>query len=192
MRMMARLYSLVLRLAGFVAAQPLVLAGLVCSREGGVIADASIVASRIPFRLGEQTRYFFYRALLSSVGRHVTFRYGSCCQYRSACIGNNVLIGYFNTLGEVSIGDDVLTGGGVTFLSGLHQHSFDDPSTPVIRSAGARRMITIGSDVWIGSDATVGCSVGNRCVVAAGAVVVHDVPDHSLVGGNPARIIRSI
>jgi acetyltransferase-like isoleucine patch superfamily enzyme len=190
--MLVRLYSIVLKLAGFLAAQPLILVALVCSREDGVIADASILASRIPFRLGEQTRYFFYRALLTSVGRHVTFRYGSCCQYRSARIGSNVLIGYFNTLGEVSIGDDVLTGGGVTFLSGLRQHSFDDPATPMIRSAGGRRMISIGSDVWIGSNATIGCNVGDRCVVAAGAVVVHDVPDHSLVGGNPARIIRSV
>jgi len=190
--MLVRLYSIVLKLAGFLAARPLILAGLVCSRNGGAIADASLVASRIPFRLGEQARYFYYRALLSSLGRDVTFRYGSCCQYRSAMIGNNVLIGYFNTLGEVSIGDDVLTGGGVTFLSGLRQHSFDDPATPMIRSAGGRRMITIGSDVWIGSNATVGCDVGSRCVVAAGSVVVHDVPDHSLVGGNPARIIRNI
>jgi acetyltransferase-like isoleucine patch superfamily enzyme len=52
--------------------------------------------------------------------------------------------------------------------------------------------VTIGDRVWIGCRATVlkGVTVGDGAVVAAGAVVVHDVPPRALVAGNPARVVR--
>ena len=131
--------------------------------------------------------------MLISFGPNVTFSYGAYCQYRKVRIGNRVLIGLFNTIGEVSIGDGVLMGGNVNLLSGLHQHSFDDPNTLTWDTpASGRKTITIGSDVWCGSDSVIGCDIGDRCVVAAGSVVVKAVEPHSLVGGNPARLIRTI
>ncbi len=56
------------------------------------------------------------------------------------------------------------------------------------------RAVAIGRDCWIGGSAVIcpGVTIGDRCVVAAGAVVTRDVPDDSLVGGNPARIIRKL
>lgn len=65
---------------------------------------------------------------------------------------------------------------------------------------GAMQMISqaepieIGDDVWIGGNVTVcpGVKIGNRAVIAAGAVVTKDVPEGCLVGGNPARIIKKI
>jgi phosphonate metabolism protein (transferase hexapeptide repeat family) len=52
--------------------------------------------------------------------------------------------------------------------------------------------VTIGHDVWIGHGAIVlaGRSIGTGAVVAGGAVVTRDVPDYTIVAGNPARIIR--
>ncbi|MCZ8183591.1 MAG: chloramphenicol acetyltransferase [Beijerinckiaceae bacterium] len=52
--------------------------------------------------------------------------------------------------------------------------------------------VTIGHDVWIGHGAIIlaGRSIGTGAVVAGGAVVTKDVPDYTIVAGNPARIIR--
>ena len=54
--------------------------------------------------------------------------------------------------------------------------------------------ITIGNDVWIGGNVTIlpGVNIGNNVIVAAGAVVTKDVPDNSLVGGVPAKVIRTL
>ena len=59
---------------------------------------------------------------------------------------------------------------------------------------GVAKPVTIGSDVWLGGNVTIlpGVTIGNNVIVAAGAVVTKDVPDNSLVGGVPARLIRKI
>jgi acetyltransferase-like isoleucine patch superfamily enzyme len=51
---------------------------------------------------------------------------------------------------------------------------------------------SIGNDVWIGSNVTIpgGIEIGNGVIVAAGSVVVKDVPPYVIVGGNPAKVIR--
>ena len=54
--------------------------------------------------------------------------------------------------------------------------------------------ITVGNDTWIGGNVTVcpGVTIGNRCIIAAGSVVVHDIPDDSLAAGNPAVVKKKL
>ncbi len=54
--------------------------------------------------------------------------------------------------------------------------------------------ITIGNDTWLGGNVTVcpGVTIGQRCIIAAGSVVIHDVPDDSLAAGNPAVVKRKL
>ena len=54
--------------------------------------------------------------------------------------------------------------------------------------------IRIGNDVWIGGNVTImpGLTIGNNVVIAAGAVVTKDVAPNTIVGGNPAKFIKSL
>jgi len=69
------------------------------------------------------------------------------------------------------------------------------PLEPSQRRAGVTaKPIAIGRNVWIAAGATIigGVTIGENSVVAAASVVTRDVPSNTLVGGNPARVIRSI
>jgi len=193
LKLLHRIYLRAIPYAAYLCAQFYILLGLISDRLVGTIAEPSLIVSRIPFFFGEKLRYFYYKKLLISVGYGVTFKYGSFCQYRKTKIGNRVLIGYFDTIGEVDIGNDVLIGSNVNILSGVQQHAFDDPDKLIWDTpAAGRRMITIGSDVWIGNDAVIANDIGTRCVVAINSMVIRKVRNHTLVGGNPAEKLMRI
>jgi len=111
---------------------------------------------------------------------------------REITIGRNVFVNQnctFYDLDGLEIADDVMIGPNVSIITTGHPL---DPST--------RRAVTIGKpivierNVWIAAGATIigGVTVGENSVVAAGSVVTKDVPPNTLVGGNPAQVIRSI
>lgn len=91
--------------------------------------------------------------------------------------------------GEIRMGDGVRIGAHSSILGFNHRM---DNDRPVFRQGTWSKGITIGDDVWIGSNATIldGVTVGDHVVVAAGAVVTKDVPDWAVVAGNPARVLR--
>jgi galactoside O-acetyltransferase len=107
-------------------------------------------------------------------------------------VGRNVFVNQnctFYDLGGLDIGDDVMIGPNVSLITSGH------PVEPSQRRAFVTaRPIVIERNVWIAAGATVvgGVTVGENSVVAAGAVVTRDVPPNSLVGGNPARVIRRL
>lgn len=107
-------------------------------------------------------------------------------------VGRNVFVNQnctFYDLGGLDIADDVMIGPNVSLITSGH------PIEPSRRRDGViAKPIAIGRNVWIGAGATIigGVTVGENSVVAAGSVVTKDVPPNTLVGGNPARVIRSI
>jgi acetyltransferase-like isoleucine patch superfamily enzyme len=95
----------------------------------------------------------------------------------------------FYDLGGLDILDDVMIGPNVSIITTGH------PLKPSQRRAATiGKPIVIERGVWIAAGAIIigGVTVGEHSVVAAGSVVTRDVPANSLVGGNPARVIRSI
>ncbi|MDT0344513.1 acyltransferase [Streptomyces litchfieldiae] len=91
--------------------------------------------------------------------------------------------------GTVTLGDGVRIGAHTSLLG--FNHSMD-PDRPVFKQPTTERGITIGDDVWIGSNVVVvdGVTIGDHAVVGAGSVVTRDVPAWAVVAGNPARVIR--
>lgn len=106
-------------------------------------------------------------------------------------IGKNVFINFdcvFPDLGGITIEDNVLIAPKVSLLSEGH------PLSPAERQSLVPSPIHIKKGAWIGAGATIlpGVIVGENAIVAAGAVVSKDVPDNTVVGGIPARVIKTI
>jgi len=94
-------------------------------------------------------------------------------------------------IGDVHVGNDLMLGPGVVMIS--YNHEYSDTTKPMrVQGVSMSRPITIGDDVWIGMRAMImpGVAIGSHSIVAAGSVVTRDVPEWSIVGGNPAKIIK--
>ncbi len=136
-----------------------------------------------------------------SVGKNFHVGFGSVLWApRSLEIGNDVYVGKSVTI-EVdgSIGDGTLIANNVGII-GRTDHATDQIGTLIRRSRWVgdfpdelSKPTVIGADVWIGFGAIVlsGVRIGDSSVVAAGAVVVRDVPDNSVVVGSPAHVVAS-
>lgn len=91
---------------------------------------------------------------------------------------------------EIRFGDNCMLGPGVHIYTATH------PLDPAERAAGKEfgKPVTIGHNVWIGGRAVInpGVTIGDNAIIATGAVVVKDVPANTVVGGNPARVIKEL
>jgi len=110
-------------------------------------------------------------------------------------IGRDSLVGEYSVIrgqGGVEIGDRVYTSPFTQIIA--VNHVFDDAERPFIEQGISAQGIVIEDDVWLGAGAVVtdGVRIGKGAVVAAGAVVTKDVPPHTVVGGVPAKPLRTI
>ena len=110
---------------------------------------------------------------------------------KNITIGKDVFINsgcHFQDQGGIEIGDGALIGHNVVLATINHDLN------PKENRKNHYAPIRIGAHVWIGSNATVlpGVTIGDYAVVAAGAVVTRDVPAMTVVGGVPARVLKTI
>jgi acetyltransferase-like isoleucine patch superfamily enzyme len=131
--------------------------------------------------------YYFGSLARCSWENHIGF--GSIFTHRGGSLGSRASMGSYCVIGHANIGDEVMMGSRVSIPSGKRQHLDDEGR---LSSGSWYETVTIGSRTWVGEGAIIMADVGASCIVSAGAVVIHQMPDRSIIGGNPARVIRTM
>lgn len=115
----------------------------------------------------------------------------------ACCISPRVEIGDYSSFGNrcviqggVQIGSDVMMGPDVKIYT--RNHNMQDASIPMRLQGDSFSPVRIGDDVWIACNVVIlpGVTVGSHAVIGAGTIVVHDVPDYSIVVGNPGKVVK--
>lgn len=132
-----------------------------------------------------------------TIGKHAIIRptniYGSAIG-EGLKIGNNSSIGpysYIGCSGYIEIGDNVMMSPRVSIYA--ENHLFEDPRLTIKEQGVKREFVKIEDDCWIAANTVIlaGVTIGKGSVIAAGSVVTKDVPPYSIVGGVPAKILKS-
>ncbi len=131
--------------------------------------------------------------MLDTCGDDVNIEHGAWFgSGRGISVGDRSAIGLDAlVIGPVTIGRDVMMGPRCVLLS--TNHEFGSTDVPMnAQGFQADRPIVIEDDVWIGAGTTIlpGCHLGRGSIVGAGSVVTHSIDPWSVVGGNPARLLR--
>jgi maltose O-acetyltransferase len=132
--------------------------------------------------------------LLGHIGQNSVIEVSFYCTYgQNIHIGDHVYLNVLCTIldcNEVRIGNHVMIGTAVQIYTAAHALQAE------ARNQGweAAKSIVIGDNVWIGGGAILlpGVRIGKNGVVGAGAVVTWNVPENTVVAGNPARVIREV
>ena len=139
-----------------------------------------------------------------SIGKRVLIRKGARleavgvvakCQPKIT-IGDGTAIQFYFHCGaaeSVTIGKNVLIAGRVYITD--HDHAFDDPEVPpIVADKLVSKPVVIEDGAWLGEGCVIlkGVTIGQRAIVGANAVVSRDVAPFTVVGGVPARVIRTL
>lgn len=138
------------------------------------------------------------RPLFKSCGSNFKFDPYGQYSFNTISVGNDVYIGPGACLiagdSGIEIGNKVMFGPNVTVVGGDHnisvigKYMFDVKE----KMPGDDLPVHIHDDVWVGTGAIIlkGVTIGRGSLVAAGALVKSDVPNYSIVGGVPAKVLR--
>jgi len=134
------------------------------------------------------------REILGSAGKNLSMQATfNCDNGQHIHVGDDFLSNYNLTILDIA---PVIMGNHVMIGPNVGLYTVNHPLTAAGRrqSLAKAAPIKIGNDVWLAGSVTVlpGVTIGNNVVVAAGAVVTHDVPDNCLVGGVPAKVIKTL
>ena len=144
--------------------------------------------------VAKKIRYVLCKNIFKECGRNVNIERGAIFgNGKDICIGDNSGIGINCVVpNDIIIGNDVMMGPNCYILA--TNHVFDSIKKPMNRQGILRGKITIiENDVWIGRGVmmTTGRHIKKGTIVAMGSVLTKDFPEYSIVGGNPAKLIKS-
>lgn len=144
--------------------------------------------------------YAYEKIILSNNVRIGAFSNLTCTSHmskygRGLKMGENSAIGdftHFGASGGIEIGEDVIMGSYISFHS--ENHNFNDKERLIREQGVTSKGIKLGNNIWVGAKVTFldGCVIGDNCVIAAGAVVNGTFPNGVIIGGVPAKIIKTI
>jgi virginiamycin A acetyltransferase len=144
----------------------------------------------VPGLTGQYLRRAFLSRTLRACARTATIEFGTLFSSASASIGDRAYIGPRCHIGWAIIEPNVLLAAGVHVPSGAKTHGMDNPALPIRDQPMLKTAVRIGNGTWVGSAAVVMADVGRDSVIAAGAVVSRPIPELSIAGGVPARVLR--
>lgn len=156
--------------------------------------------ARLLFLVLPETRLFRVKTrLLRLAGAHLGTNVRVCSSVHvlgagQLSIGDDTWIGHhalISSSSRITIGRAVDVGPRVYIGTGTHEI---DPEGPHSAGAGVNRDVVIADGVWLGVGSMVlpGVTIGEKAVIAAGAVVTKDIPPRVLAGGVPAKLIRRL
>lgn len=138
------------------------------------IGDETLIGPNVCLTAGINGDQEMLAAPTVSIGRHCVIGRGSH------------IIGHWS----IELGDDIQTGPYVYITD--QNHSYEDVDEPVGWQRPSEAAVKIGSGSWLGANVVIlpGTELGRNTVVAAGAVVRGTFPDHVVLGGVPAKVLR--
>ena len=160
--------------------------------KDSLVASFSQLLSLLPGKCGVYLRAGFYRFVLKHCSPDAFIGFSTLFSHQDTSIAEGVYIGPQCNIGKCEIGTNTLLGSGVHIMSGKGQHNYSDPTRPIKDQGGVFTKVSIGENCWLGNGALVMANIGPGSIVAAGAVVVDDVPSGVIVGGNPAKVLRKM
>ena len=160
-------------------------------KKDAVLASYSQLLSLMPGKLGVYLRVGFYRFAFTHCSPDAVISFMVLFAQADTEIADGVYLGAQCNIGRCSIGKNTLLGSGVHVMSGKSQHNFDDLNLPIKDQGGVFAKISIGENCWLGNGAMIMANIGDGCIVGAGSVVINDIPAHSIVAGNPAKLLKN-
>jgi len=159
---------------------------------------ARLLLAPFPIHSGGRLRVRILRAIGFTIGRGTVMWgtptiTGGATMYRNLTVGSGCWLNV-NCLLDVGapifIGDNVAFGHEVMVLTTTHEIGGADRRATSLQ----KKPVTIGSGAWLGARCIIlpGVTVGAGAIVAAGAIVTHDVPPNTMVAGMPAQIVKSL
>jgi acetyltransferase-like isoleucine patch superfamily enzyme len=142
---------------------------------------------RLQLQIGKRGRIRFGRFVWVGDGTKIR------CHEGEVAIGAKTVLGQECTISayrHVRIGEQCVIADRAMFID--FDHGIVDVERPIRQQGIYKRDVDVGSNVWIGYNASIlrGVRVGDNSVIGANAVVTRDVPANAVVGGVPARVIR--